>query len=162
MKLAAGIAPAPQMLEKGITVGLGTDGAASNNDLDMFREMDAAAKIHKVSALNPTVMSAETVIKIATFGGARLLGLDHLIGSIETGKLADIIVLDMNQPHLTPLYNPYSQLVYAARGSDVITSIINGKIVMENRRLLTINLRQVMDEVCRIAERIRTEHPACV
>jgi len=160
MKLAAGIAPAPQMLEKGITVGLGTDGAASNNDLDMFREMDAAAKIHKVTTLNPTVMSAETVIKIATLGGARLLGLDHLVGSIETGKLADIIVLDMNQPHLTPLYNPYSQLVYAARGSDVITSIINGKIVMENRRLLTINLCQVMDEVCRIAERIRTEHPA--
>jgi 5-methylthioadenosine/S-adenosylhomocysteine deaminase len=161
MKLAAGIAPAPQMLEKGITVGLGTDGAASNNDLDMFREMDAAAKIHKVTTLNPTVMSAETVVKIATLGGARLLGLDHLVGSIETGKLADIIVLDMNQPHLTPLYNPYSQLVYAARGSDVITSIINGKIVMENRRLLTINLRQVMDEVCRIAERIRTEHPTC-
>lgn len=158
MKLAAGVTPAPQMLKKGIKLGLGTDGAASNNALDMFREMDATAKIHKIKALDPTVMSAPTVVQTATQGGARLLGLERLTGSIETGKLADIIVLDMNQPHLTPLYNPYSQLVYAARGADVVTSIINGKIVMENRRLLTINLSQVMDEVCRIADRIRAGH----
>jgi 5-methylthioadenosine/S-adenosylhomocysteine deaminase len=160
MKLASGVAPVPQMLKAGIAVGLGTDGAASNNDLDMFREMDAAAKIHKVTALDPTVMSAETVVKMATIGGARVLGLENLIGSIETGKQADIILVDMNQPHLTPLYNPYSQLVYAARGSDVITSIINGKIVMENRRLLTINLPQTMDQVRKIADHIRAEHPA--
>ncbi len=86
--------------------------------LDMFREMDTAAKIHKVTSLNPTVMNAQTVLKMATIGGAKLLGLDDLIGSIEVGKQADIILVDMNQPHLTPLYNCYSQLVYAARGAD--------------------------------------------
>jgi 5-methylthioadenosine/S-adenosylhomocysteine deaminase len=146
------------MLAKGLTVGLGTDGSASNNALDLFREMDAAAKIHKVTQLDPTVMSAETVVRMATLNGARLLGLDHLIGSIEVGKQADIIIIDMNQPHLTPLYNPYSQLVYAARGADVITSIINGKIVMENRRLLTIDLAAVMNSVREIAAHIRAEH----
>lgn len=116
MKLAAGVAPVPQMLDRGITTGLGTDGAASNNTLDMFQEMNLAAKIHKAVSLDPTVMNAATVIRMATIDGARVLGLEGLTGSIETGKLADIIIVDMNQPHLTPLYNPYSQLVYAARG----------------------------------------------
>lgn len=162
MKLASGVAPVPQMLARGVTVGLGTDGSASNNALDLFREMDAAAKIHKVTQLDPTVMSAEEVVRMATLGGARLLGLDHLIGSIEVGKLADIIVIDMNQPHLTPLYNPYSQLVYAARGADVKTSIINGKVIMENRRLLTIDLATVMNSVRDIAGHIRAEHHSIV
>ena len=151
MKLAAGVAPVPEMLEKGITVGIGTDGCASNNDMDMFREMDTAAKIHKVTSLDPTVMNAETVCKMATIGGAKVLGLDKLIGSIETGKKADIILVDMNQPHLTPLYNCYSQLVYAARGADVKTSIINGRIVMKDRQLLTIDLQTAMKNVRNIA-----------
>lgn len=159
MKLASGIAPVPLMQERGVTVGLGTDGSASNNALDLFREMDTAAKIHKVTLLDPTVMSAETVVRMATIDGARLLGLDRLIGSIEVGKQADIIILDMNQPHLTPLYNPYSQLVYAARGADVTTSIINGKIVMEDRNLLTIDLPAVMNNVRDIAAHIAAEHP---
>jgi len=151
MKLAAGIAPVPEMLKRGIKVGLGTDGCASNNDLDMFREMDTAAKIHKVTSLDPTVMSAQTVLQMATLGGAQVLGLDKLIGSIEIGKQADIILLDMNQPHLTPLYNCYSQLVYAARGADVKTSIINGKIVMKDRQLRTIDLPTAMENVRSIA-----------
>jgi 5-methylthioadenosine/S-adenosylhomocysteine deaminase len=151
MKLAAGIAPVPGMLQHDITVGIGTDGCASNNDLDMFREMDTAAKIHKVTLLDPTVMSAETVLKMATIGGAKVLGLDKLIGSIETGKQADIILVDMNQPHLTPLYNCYSQLVYAARGADVKTSIINGRIVMKDRQLRTIDLPIAMKNVRAIA-----------
>jgi 5-methylthioadenosine/S-adenosylhomocysteine deaminase len=151
MKLAAGVAPIPEMLKLGIKVGLGTDGSASNNDLDMFREMDTAAKIHKVTSLDPTVMSAETVLTMATIGGAKVLGLDKLIGSIETGKQGDIILVDMNQPHLTPLYNCYSQLVYAARGADVKTSIINGKIVMKNRQLRTIDLPKAMKNVHNIA-----------
>ncbi len=159
MKLAAGIAPVPSMLEKGIAVGLGTDGSASNNDLDLFQEMDLAAKVHKVTLLDPTVMSAETVLKMATIDGARVLGLDRLIGSIEVGKLADIIILDLNQPHLTPLYNPYSQIVYAARGGDVKTSIIGGKPVMENRRLLTMDLQAVMDRVRAVAANIQSAHP---
>ena len=151
MKLAAGVAPVPEMLKRGIKVGLGTDGCASNNDLDMFREMDTAAKIHKVTSLDPTVMSAQTVLKMATIGGANVLGLDKLIGSIETGKQADIILVDMNQPHLTPLYNCYSQLVYAARGADVKTSIINGKVVMKDRQLHTIDLSTAMENVRGIA-----------
>jgi 5-methylthioadenosine/S-adenosylhomocysteine deaminase len=151
MKLAAGVAPVPEMLKYGIKVGLGTDGCASNNDLDMFREMDTAAKIHKVTSLDPTVMSAQTVLKMATLGGANILGLDKFIGSLEIGKQADIILLDMNQPHLTPLYNCYSQLVYAARGADVKTSIINGKIVMKDRELRTIDIPKAMENVRGIA-----------
>ena len=151
MKLAAGVAPVPDMLKRGIKVGLGTDGCASNNDLDMFREMDTAAKIHKVTSLDPTVMSAQTVLQMATLGGAQVLGLDKFIGSIEIGKQADIILLDMNQPHLTPLYNCYSQLVYAARGADVKTSIIHGKVVMKDRQLLTIDLPKAMENVRDIA-----------
>jgi 5-methylthioadenosine/S-adenosylhomocysteine deaminase len=157
MKLAAGVAPIPQMLSRGIPVGLGTDGAASNNTLDMFQEMNLAAKIHKAVSLDPTAMSAAEVVRMATIGGARVLGLDNLIGSIEEGKLADIIILDMNQPHLTPLYNPYSQLVYAVRGADVTTSIIDGKIVMENRRLLTMDPAVAMQNVRDIGNRIASE-----
>lgn len=154
MKLASGVAPVPGMLRQGITVGLGTDGCASNNDLDMIREMDTAAKIHKVTSMDPTVMNAETVLKMATIEGSKVLGLDKFIGSIETGKQADIILVDMNQPHLTPLYNYYSQLVYASRGADVKTSIINGKIVMKNRQLLTIDYETAMDNVNNIAAEI--------
>ena len=162
MKLATGIAPVPQMLKQAVRVGLGTDGSASNNALDMFREMDAAAKLHKVISLDPTVMNAPSVLKMATLEGARVLGMENLIGSIETGKLADIIILDMNQPHLTPLYNPYSQLVYAARGADVKTSIINGKIVMENRHLLTIDMEKAINNVNQIASHISSEHSSTI
>jgi 5-methylthioadenosine/S-adenosylhomocysteine deaminase len=154
MKLASGVAPVPEMLKKGIIVGIGTDGCASNNDMDMFREMNTAALIHKVNSLNPTVMNAETVCKMATIGGAKSLGLDKLTGSIEKGKKADIILVDMNQPHLTPLYNCYSQLVYAARGADVKTSIINGKIVMKDRQLRTIDLQTAMKKVHAVASGI--------
>lgn len=154
MKLASGVAPVPEMLRQGIIVGLGTDGCASNNDLDMIREMDTTAKIHKVTSMDPTVMNAETVLRMATIEGAKVLGLDKFIGSIETGKRADIILVDMNQPHLTPLYNYYSQLVYASRGADVKTSIINGKIVMKDRQLLTIDHKAAMDNVRNIATEI--------
>ena len=157
LKLAAGIAPIPKMLRKGITVGLGTDGAASNNDLDLFGEMDTAAKIHKAADLDSTVMDAETVLKMATKGGARVLGLEDRIGSIETGKCADIILLDMTAPHWIPLFNPYSQLVYAARGADVTTSIIGGRIVMRNRKMLTMDLPAVAMEVRKIAAAIAKE-----
>jgi len=144
MKLAAGTAPVPAMLEKGVAVGLGTDGCASNNDHDLFTEMDSAAKVHKIMKMDPTVMDAKTVLEMATLNGAKALGLDNKIGSIEPGKCADIIILDMNKPHLTPMYNPYSHLVYAAKGSDVIHSIINGRLVMENRKLLTLDPDKIM------------------
>ena len=154
MKLAAGNAPIPQMIGKGITVGLGTDGCASNNDLDMFLEMDTTAKIHKVVEMDPTVMDAETVLRMATIEGAKTLGMENSVGSIEEGKCADIIILDMKKPHLTPLYNSYSQVVYSATGADVTTSIINGQVVMEKRRLLTIDLPDIMEKVIIISQKI--------
>ena len=144
MKLASGIAPVPEFLSQGITVGLGTDGCASNNNLDLFTEMDIAAKLHKVQTMDPTVLDAVTVLRMATIEGARVLGLEHITGSLETGKKADIIIIDTNKPHLTPMYNPFSHLVYAARGSDVNHVIINGQIVMEGRKLLTMDLKGIM------------------
>lgn len=155
MKLAAGIAPIPEMLAAGISVGLGTDGCASNNDHDMFGEMDTTAKLHKVVKRDPSIMDARTVVTMATMGGARVLGMGHLIGSVEVGKKADLIIVGLNKPHLTPVYNVCSHLVYAASGADVQTSIINGKIVMKDRRLLTIDLEEVMDNVTRISQDIK-------
>ena len=155
MKLASGVAPVPDMLAAGATVGLGTDGCASNNNLDMFQEMDSAAKLHKVHRLDPTVMDAKTVVRMATCEGAKALGMERVAGRIKPGMKADIIIIDLCKPHLTPLYNIYSQLVYAANGSDVETVLINGKVVMKNRKLVTINEADVMDSVKAIAAEIR-------
>jgi 5-methylthioadenosine/S-adenosylhomocysteine deaminase len=146
MKLASGIAPLPALLAAGVTVGLGTDGCASNNDLDLFGEMDTVAKLHKVQRLDPTVVDAATVLRLATIGGARVLGLGDRIGSLEPGKRADIIVVDTRQPHLTPLYNPVSHLVYAVRSADVRHTVINGRLVMRDRRLLTVDLPSLLEE----------------
>jgi 5-methylthioadenosine/S-adenosylhomocysteine deaminase len=137
---------------------MGTDGCASNNDLDLFQEMDSVAKLHKAKSLDPTVMDASTVLKMATIRGARALGLDPIIGSLETGKKADLIIVDTNKPHLTPMYNPVSHLVYAVIGSDVTTSIINGAVVMNDGRLKTMDLKAVMDDVNRIAKEVTEEH----
>ena len=145
MKLASGVAPVPAMIAKGITVGLGTDGCASNNNLDLFGEMDMAAKLHKVNNLDPTVMNAQTLIQMTTIDGAKVLGLDKITGSLEVGKRADLIVIDTNKPHLVPMYNPYSHLVYAANGHDVKHSIIDGNIVMEDRRLLTLDVEDIIE-----------------
>ena len=155
MKLASGVAPVPDMLKAGITVGLGTDGCASNNNLDMIKEMSTAAKLHKVARLDPTVMNAQTVVRMATIEGAKTLGMDKITGSLEVGKKADIIIIGLNEPHLTPLYSEYSHLVYAASGADVDTVLINGKLVMENRLLLTINETEVMQRVREIAVKVK-------
>jgi 5-methylthioadenosine/S-adenosylhomocysteine deaminase len=155
MKLASGVAPVPDLLDAGICVGLGTDGCASNNNLDLFTEMDMAAKLHKVHRLDPTVMDAPTVLRMTTIEAARVLGMAHRIGSIEPGKQADIVVVDTAKPHLTPMYDPISHLVYAVRGADVSHSIINGRVVMENRRLLTLDLEKVLADARREAEKIR-------
>lgn len=154
MKLASGVAPIPRLLDEGICVGLGTDGCASNNNLDLFLEMDTVAKIHKAKTLDPTVMDAQTVLKMATIMSAQALGLESFIGSLETGKKADLIIVDTAQPHLTPMYNPVSHMVYAARGSDVTTVIINGTVVMEGYQLKTIDLHSVIDDVNQIAKEI--------
>ncbi|MBW1616224.1 MAG: amidohydrolase [Deltaproteobacteria bacterium] len=155
MKLASGIAPVPKLMKNGICVGLGTDGCASNNDLDMFSEMDSAAKLHKVKELDPTVLDALTVLKMATVNGASVLGMKDKIGSIETGKKADIIIVDINKPHLTPMYAPCSHLVYSVTGGDVTTSVINGKLIMENRKLLTLDIEKIMADVRDIAKKIK-------
>ena len=156
MKLASGIAPVPSLLNAGVTVGLGTDGCASNNDLDLFREMDTAAKLHKVNLLDPTVMDARTVLKMATIQGARVLGLQDVTGSLEVGKKADVIVIDTHKPHLTPMYNATSHLVYAARGNDVSHSIINGQPVMEDRKLLTLDITEIIARARETSIRVRS------
>jgi 5-methylthioadenosine/S-adenosylhomocysteine deaminase len=155
MKLASGVAPIPEMLGAGVKVGLGTDGCASNNNLDILREMDTAAKLHKVHRLDPTVMAARTVVRMAASGGAAALGMADDLGSLAPGKKADIITIDLDQPHLVPLYEPCSHLVYAARGADVRDTIIDGRVVMRNRELLTVDLEQVMADVRKIAKMIR-------
>jgi 5-methylthioadenosine/S-adenosylhomocysteine deaminase len=155
MKLASGVAPVSRMLEAGIVVGLGTDGCASNNNLDLFQEMDTAAKLEKSVRLDPTIMPARTVLRMATCDGAKVLGLDHLVGSIRSGMKADLLMINLDKPHLTPMYSEYSHLVYVVNGSDVDTVFINGKLVMENRNLLTIDVREAMARVRRIAQRVK-------
>ncbi|MGI9056675.1 MAG: amidohydrolase, partial [Pyrinomonadaceae bacterium] len=139
MKLAAGVAPVPLMLEMDVRGALGTDGAASNNDLSLWEEMDTAAKLHKSFTRNPQIVSAEQVFMMATIGGARALHLENMIGSLETGKLADIVIVDFDSLHQTPYYNIYSSLVYSTKAGDVNTVIVNGKVLMRDKRLLTLN-----------------------
>ncbi|MDQ3321991.1 MAG: amidohydrolase [Acidobacteriota bacterium] len=139
MKLASGVAPVPQMLLKNLAIGLGTDGAASNNDLNLWEEMDTAAKLHKVFSGDPKVVTAEQAFEMATIGGARALHLEKITGSLEAGKRADIAIVDFDGLHQTPVYNVYSHLVYATKASDVRTVIIDGQITMRDRRLLTLD-----------------------
>jgi len=146
MKLAAGVAPVPKMLAENLLVGLGTDGAASNNDLNMWEEMDTVAKLHKVFTGDPKVISAQQAFELATIRGAQALHLEKEIGSLETGKRADLLVVDRDTLNQIPLYNVYSDLVYATKAADVETVIINGRVVMRNRRLLTLNERAVKND----------------
>ena len=139
MKLASGTAPVPAMLAKNVAVGLGTDGAASNNDLNMWEEMDTAAKLHKLISNDPKTLPAETAFAMATIGGARALHLDSRIGSIEAGKAADIDIVDLDDLNQTPYFDIYSALVYSTKANNVRTVIINGRVVMLDRRLLTLN-----------------------
>jgi 5-methylthioadenosine/S-adenosylhomocysteine deaminase len=125
-------------------VGLGTDGCASNNNQDMFQEMDITAKLHKVSTLNPQTLNSRTVLEMATIGGASAIGLDRIIGSLEPGKQADILILDTHVPHLTPLYHPESHIVYAAKGSDVRDVMISGKWRVKNRSLVSRDLDEIL------------------
>lgn len=144
MKLASGVARVPEFLEKGIAVSLGTDGAASNNSLDMFDDLKICALVHKLHNKNPSLVPAEKVLEFATINGAKALGMEKEIGSIEVGKRADIILVDLEKPHLTPLSNPISHLVYSAVGSDVDTVILDGKIIMQGRQVKTLNEEKVL------------------
>lgn len=155
MKLASGVAPVQKMLRAGLPVGLGTDGAASNNDLDLFREMDAAAKLHKVFSGDPAAMEASTVLRMATILGAKALGLDELVGSLEPGKRADFILVNLEGVHLLPRHNVISHLVYAARGSDVKSVVVDGQVVVEQGELTQLDLQNILQSVGDISREIR-------
>jgi 5-methylthioadenosine/S-adenosylhomocysteine deaminase len=151
MKLSSGAAPVREMLAEGLRLGLGTDGAASNNDLDMFEEMLTAALLAKHATGDPTVAPAAAVLEMATLGGARALGMEDRLGSLEPGKRADLIVVDLAAPRLHPLYDPVSHLVYAAKGADVRHVVVEGRVVMRDRKVLTLDEPAVLAE----AERLR-------
>ena len=150
MKLASGVMPLQEMTEVGVNVSLGTDGVCSNNNLDMLEEMKIAALLHKVNKLDPSIADAQTVLDMATINGAKALGLENEIGSLEKGKKADMIILDFEKSHLVPRHNLISHLVYSANGSDVDTTIINGKIVMENRKIKKIDESEVLNKIKKI------------
>ncbi len=154
MKLASGVAPVPEMLKEDLPVGLGTDGAASNNDLNLWEEMDTAAKLHKVISRDPKVVTAAEAFEMATLRGARALHLEKEIGSLEKGKRADVVIVDLDDLNQTPSYNIYSDLVYAAKAADVLTVIVEGRIIMRDRRLLTLNEATIKADARRFRERI--------
>lgn len=139
MKLASGVAPVPRMIADDMRLGLGTDGAASNNDLSMWEEMDTAAKLHKLYSHDPKVVSALEAFEMATIRGARALHMEREIGSLEVGKRADVVIVDINDLSQTPFYNIYSNLIYATKAADVRTVIIEGRVIMRDRRLLTLD-----------------------
>jgi cytosine/adenosine deaminase-related metal-dependent hydrolase len=145
-KLASGIAPIPEMLAAGVNAALGTDGGPSNNTYDLVREMRWASYLHKARTLNPTIMPAETVLEMATINGARALGWEREIGSLEAGKQADFVVFDLDKPHVTPSSDPVSTIVYAATGTDVDTVVIAGKVVMQGGQVLTMDEERIVRE----------------
>jgi 5-methylthioadenosine/S-adenosylhomocysteine deaminase len=154
MKLASGVAPVPAMLANDIAVGLGTDGAASNNDLNMWEEMDTAAKLHKLTSHDPKTLPAEQAFAMATVLGARALHIDNVTGSIELGKRADIVIVDLDDINQVPYFNIYSSLVYSTKANDVRTVVINGQVVMQDRRLLTLNESDIKKDANAYREKI--------
>jgi 5-methylthioadenosine/S-adenosylhomocysteine deaminase len=155
MKLASGTAPVPGYLKANVAIGLGTDGAASNNDLDMFEAMRMASLLHKLQTGDPRVVSAREALEMATIRGARALGLDRQIGSLEPGKRADLIAVTVDGARQTPLYDPLSHLVYVARGDDVVTTIVQGRTLMRNRKVLTLNAPAVLSDARAWADKVR-------
>ena len=155
MKLASGAAPVTKFLKAGVPLGLGTDGAASNNDLDMFEAMRQAAFLAKLSTRDPTAISAQDALDMATVGGAAALGLERQIGSLEPGKRADLIVVSRNASRQIPLYDPVSHLVYTTHGDDVRTTIVNGKVLMQDRQIRTLDRRRVIAEAVSLSAKVR-------
>jgi 5-methylthioadenosine/S-adenosylhomocysteine deaminase len=155
MKLASGAAPVGKYLASGVAVGLGTDGAASNNDLDMFEAMRQASFLAKHASHDPTAIPAKTALDLATIGGARALGMESTIGSIEPGKRADLISVSVSASRQTPLYDPISHIVYTTRGDDVRTTIVNGKVLMKDRQVRTLDRNAVIADANRLAARVR-------
>jgi 5-methylthioadenosine/S-adenosylhomocysteine deaminase len=155
MKIATGgFAPIPELLDAQVPVGLGTDGAASNNTLDMFETMKFCALVHKNHRWDPTILPAQTVVDLATLGGAACLGMKHTLGSLEEGKTADLIMIDLKKPHLTPVHDAVSHLVYAVRGTDVCTTIVNGTPLMLEKEFLTIDMEKTLENSKKIASEL--------
>jgi 5-methylthioadenosine/S-adenosylhomocysteine deaminase len=155
MKLASGTAPVPAYLRADTAIGLGTDGAASNNDLDMFEAMRTASLLHKLHSADPRAVSARVALEMATSRGARALGMSATIGSLEAGKRADMILVDVSSARHTPMYDPVSHLVYVARGDDVRTTIVNGRVLMRDRKVLTLNETEVLRDARGWADKVR-------
>jgi len=147
MMLASGVSPVPEMRAAGVAVGLGTDGpAGSNNDLDLMEEIDLAAKLAKISKMDPLALNAKSVVEMATIDGARALHMEKEIGSLEGGKKADLVLIGLNKPHALPMYDIYAQIAYSLKGSDVDTVIIGGKVVMQDHLLLTVDESRVLEK----------------
>jgi 5-methylthioadenosine/S-adenosylhomocysteine deaminase len=155
MKIASGIAPVTAMLQAGVRVGLGTDGAASNNDLDMWEEMRLAAFLQKVDRMDPTVLSASTVLTMATRGGAEAIGLNDKVGALAVGMRADLIQVSFDDVHFVPTYDVISHLVYVADEQDVASTVVDGKILMKDGEILTIDTARVKREANALAARIK-------
>jgi len=155
MKLSSGTAPVMKYRKAGVSVGIGTDGAASNNDLDMFEAMRQAAFQQKLVTMDPTAITAAEALEMGTLGGARALGRPQHLGSLEAGKLADIIIVGMSKPRQQPLFDPVSQIVYASRGDDVETAIVNGRVLMRDRKVLTLDESKVLSEARAAADLVR-------
>ena len=155
MKLASGTAPVLPLRAGRVAVGLGTDGAASNNDLDMFEAMRQAALLHKLQSGDPRALPAPEVLAMATRDGARALGMQKDIGSLEAGKRGDLIVVSMGAPRQTPMYDPLSHLVYVTRGDDVRTTVVNGRVLMRDRKMLTLDEAAILGEARRLAAQVR-------
>ncbi len=162
MKLASGIPKIKDLLDADVIVGLGTDGPASNNSLDMFDTMKFATLLQKIKYRDPRVLPAKKVVEMATIDGARALGLSNLVGSIEVNKRADIILIDAKKPHLTPIHDLYATLVYSARGSDVNTVIVNGKVLMEDRNIKTVNEYEILKKAEEKAQDLLSRSDASV
>ena len=155
MKLASGTAPVPAYLRADAAIGLGTDGAASNNDLDMFEAMRVASLLHKLQSADPRAVPAKAALEMATIRGARALGMEARIGSLEPGKRADLITVDVSGARQTPMYDPVSHLVYVTRGDDVRTSVVNGRLLMKDRKVLTVDEVSVLRDARAWAEKVR-------
>jgi 5-methylthioadenosine/S-adenosylhomocysteine deaminase len=154
LKLASGVAPVPQMLARGIKVGFGTDGAASNNTLDLLRDVQLAALLYKGVSGDPTVMPARVVAELLTVGGARVLGLGDRIGSLAPGRRADVVCLGLDQPHTVPVYDAYAHLAYAARAGDVRHVVVEGRTVVRDGRITTVDEGEVVAAAREICDRI--------
>ena len=155
MKLASGVAPIGKFLAAGVRLGLGTDGAACNNDLDMIGEMGSAARLHKVASLDPTAVPAPAVLRMATRGGAEALHMEDRIGSLEPGKRADVIVVSLSGPNAMPMFDPFSHLVYSAQAGAVDTVVVEGRVLMERRRLKTLDVEAIRENAERYGRRVR-------